>query len=156
MWRSYLTKLAISLPLLVVLILMDEITALQGLPLLLIAIGVALVAVEPLRLRLMSKNRAGLAMLPFMAAALVLMFAYCWRRDLSQAILLVITIGVVFDILLVALSAIGEVTKRGLAGMTEFAGLLVMGVALGSAVSALLLLPLLVPARVGSVGMAGP
>jgi hypothetical protein len=75
MTRSYLIKLAISLPLLVVLILMDEIEVLQGLPLLLIAIGVALIATEPLRIRLTKKGKAGIAMLPFMAS-LVLMFAY--------------------------------------------------------------------------------
>ncbi len=156
MWRSYLIKLAISLPLLVLLILMDEISYLQGLPLL-VAIGVALlVAMEPLRIRLTNKGKVGLAMLPFMAAALVLMLSYCWHRDLSQAILLVITIGVVFDILLVALSAIGEVTKRGFTGITEFAGLLVMGVALGGVVSLLLLLPLLMPGKAGSIGLAGP
>ncbi len=154
MSRSYLIKLAISLPLLVALILMDEIRDLQGLPILLIGIGVALVVMEPLRLRLMSKGKASIAMLPFMAATLVLMLAYCWRRDLSQAILLVVTVGVVFDILLVALSAIGEVTKRGLVGLAEFSGLLSMGLVLGGVVS-LLLLPLLVPGHGSGVSMAG-
>src|SRR5574340_1757147 len=105
MGRSYLVKLAISLPLLVVLILMEEIPALESLPLLLIALGLALLAGAPLRARLASKGRVGIAMLPFMAAALVLMVVYCWKRDLSQAILLLVTVGVVFDILLVALAA---------------------------------------------------
>lgn len=152
MTRSYLIKLAISLPLLVVLILMDEIEVLQGLPLLLIAIGVALIATEPLRIRLTKKGKAGIAMLPFMAASLVLMFAYCWRRDLSQAILFVITVGVVFDILLVALAAISETSKRGLIGASEFAGLVVVGLALGMAMSLIVTLP----GRVGGISMAGP
>jgi membrane protein CcdC involved in cytochrome C biogenesis len=152
MARSYLLKLAISLPLLVVLILMDEIEVLQGLPLLLIAIGVALVAMEPLRIRLTKKGKAGIAMLPFMAASLVLMFAYCWRRDLSQAILFVITVGVVFDILLVALAAISETSKRGLAGASEFAGLMVVGLAFGFVMSLILTLP----GRGSGISMAGP
>jgi hypothetical protein len=152
MGRSYLVKLAISLPLLVVLTLMDEITALQSLPLLLIALGLALLASEPLRLRLASKGRVGIAMLPFMAAALVLMLVYCWKRDLSQAILLLITVGVVFDILLVALAAIGEVTKRGAKGMAEFFGLVAVGMVLGGIVSLLLVLF----QGAGGVSLAGP
>ncbi len=84
-----------------------------------------------MRLRLMAKGKGGVAMLPFMGAALVLMLAYCWKRDLSQAILLLITIGVVFDILLIALAAIGEVTKRGFKGIMEFFGLVVVGLVLG-------------------------
>ncbi len=138
MWRSYLIKLAISLPLLVILILMDEITVLQSLPVLLMTLGLALLVSEPMRIRLASKGKAGVAMLPFMAAALVLMLVYSWRRDLSQAILLLITVGLVFDILLVALAAIGEVTKRGLAGIMEFLGLVTVGLALGGVVSLLL------------------
>ncbi len=152
MARSYFIKLAISLPLLVVLILLDGIRDLQGLPLLLIALGVALVATEPMRIRLMKKGKVGVAMLPFMAAALVLLFAYCWRRDLSQAILFVVTIGVVFDILLVALAAISETSKRGFIGASEFAGLVAVGLALGLVMSLLLVLP----SRVGTISMAGP
>lgn len=138
MRRSYLIKLAISLPLLVVLILMSEIAALHSLPMLLVALGIALLVSEPMRVRLLKKGKTGIAMLPFMGAALVLMLVYCWRRDLSQAILLLVTVGVVFDILLVALAAIGEVTKRGLTGMAEFLGLVAVGLVLGGVVSVLL------------------
>jgi len=151
MWRSYMIKLAISLPLLVVLILVDEIPSLQELPVLLIAVGIALLASEPLRVRLMSKGKAGLAMLPFMGASLVLMLVYCWRQDPAQAILLVITIALVFDVLLVALAAIGEVTKRGLVGLAEFCGLVVMGLALGGLVSLILVLP----GHFGGTSLAG-
>lgn len=154
MRRSYLIKLAISLPLLVVLILMDEIAALQQLPLLLIAIGLVLLMGEPLRVKLMGKGKAGIAMLPFMGATLVLMLAYCWRRDLSQAILLVITIGLVFDILLIALAAIGEVTKRGLMGLLEFAGLTMLGLVLGGLVAVALVLVL--PGKSVGTSLAGP
>ncbi len=151
MSRSYLIKLAISLPLLVVLILADTVTVLQELPLLLIAVGLALLASEPLRVKLMSKGRAGVAMLPFMGATLVLLLVYCWRQDPAQAILLVITIALVFDILLVALAAIGEVTKRGLIGLLEFSGLTVFGLVMGAVISLLLVLP----GHVGGVGLAG-
>jgi len=152
MWRSYLIKLAISLPLLVVLILMDEITVLRSLPLLLIGLSIALLVSEPMRLALNRKGRGGISTLPFMGAALVLMLAYCWRRDLTQALLLLVTIGVVFDILLVALAAIGEVTKRGLRGILEFLGLVAVGLLLGGALS----LPLVLLGGRGSVSLAGP
>ena len=151
MWRSYIIKLAISLPALVLLILMDEIYALRDLPLLLITILVTLLASEPVRLRLAAKGRTGVAMLPFMAAALVLMLAYCRGRDLTQAILLLVTIGVVFDILLVALAAIGEVTKRGFQGIMEFAGLVAAGLVLGGVVS----LVLWWQAKAGAASLAG-
>jgi hypothetical protein len=152
MARGYLTKLAISLPLLVVLLLLNAIRSLEGLPLLLIAIGVALLASEPLRLRLMKGGKASIAMLPFMAAALVLMLAYCWHRDLSQATLFLVTIGVVFDILLVALAAISETSRRGVAGASEFAGLVLVGLALGVVMSLIVWLP----GRAGGISMAGP
>lgn len=154
MSRSYLLKLAISLPLLVALVLLDEIVVLQQLPLLLIALGIALLVSEPLRARLMAKERAGVAMLPFMGAALLLLLAYCWRRDLSQAILLLITIGVVFDILLVALAAIGEITRRGFAGLLEFVALTALGLIIGLALSPLLVLML--PGRASGLSLAGP
>jgi hypothetical protein len=154
MSRSYLLKLAISLPLLVALILLDEIIALQQLPLLLITLGIALLVSEPLRVRLMVKGKAGVALLPFMGAALALLLAYCWRRDLSQAVLLFITIGLVFDILLVALAAIGEVTKRGLAGLLEFFALTALGLVVGAALTPVLVL--LLPGRASGLGLAGP
>jgi len=154
MWRSYLIKLLISLPLLVLLILVDDFVVLQQLPLLLITLGAALLVSEPLRVRLMAKGKVGVAMLPFMGAALVLSLIYCWRRDLSQAILLLVTIGVVFDILLVALAAIGEVTKRGLAGLLEFVALTALGLVVGAVLSPVLVL--LLPGQASGVSLAGP
>ena len=152
--RSYLVKLAISLPLLVALILVDEITALQQLPLLLITIGLALLICEPLRVKLLGKGKVGVATLPLMGATLVLLLVYCWRRELSQAILLVITIALVFDILLIALAAIGEVTKRGVPGLLEFAGLTVLGLVLGGVIASVLVL--LLPGTLAGVTLAGP
>jgi hypothetical protein len=134
---------------------MDEITALQQLPLLLITVGLALLICEPFRVRLLRKGKAGVATLPLMGATLVLLLVYCWRRDeLSQAILLVITIALVFDILLIALAAIGEITKRGLLGLLEFAGLTALGLVMGAVVSSLLVL--LLPGALAGVSLAGP
>ncbi len=154
MSRSYLLKLALSLPLLVALILMVEITALQQLPLLLITIGLALLVSEPLRVRLLRTGKAGMATLPPMGAALVLLLVYCWRRELSQAILLLITIALVFDILLIALAAIGEVTKRGLRGLLEFLALTMLGLVMGTMISPLLVLML--PGSPAGLILAGP
>lgn len=137
---SFCLKLAISVPVLAALLILDTVAALQGLPTLLAALGIALLVVERLRVWLKAHGRAALATLPFMAAALVLLLAFCRGRNLSQGVLLLVTIAVVFDILLIALAVIGETTKRRLRGLAEFAGLTGLGLALGLALSLLFLL----------------
>jgi len=151
--RSLLIKLAISLPLLAALLLLDQVPALEGLPLLALALGLGLLIMEAPRVRLRARGRANLAMLPFMAAALVLLLAFCKGRQMSQAALFVITIGMVFDILMVALAAIGEVTKRGARGLVDFLGLACAGLAAGCALSLIFLVG---PGRPGGVSLAGP
>lgn len=151
--KSFWIKLLISLPLLVALVLLDQVTALQGLPLLVVTLGVALLVAETARVRLHAKGRANLAMLPFMAAALVLLFAFCKDRQITQAILFLVTVAVVFDILMVALSLIGEATKRGAKGVLEFAGLTCAGLALGLLLSLILLAG---PGHASGVSLAGP
>jgi hypothetical protein len=153
MQRSFLVKLAVSLPLLAVLLLLDQVPALQGLPLLAVTLGLGLLVAEGLRVRLRAKGRANIAMLPFMAAAGVLLLVYCKGREISQGVLFVITIGVVFDILMVALAAISEATKRGAKGLLEFLGLTCVGLALGFALSLILLTGV---GRAGGVSLAGP
>jgi hypothetical protein len=127
-------KLAV-VAVLVLLLALDAVSALQGLPVLLVALGLALLVTDRLRAWLSSKQRAGLAMLPFMAAALVLMVAFCRGRDISQGVLFLVTIGIVFDVLLVALALIGEAGKHGGRGLLEFAGLIGIGLAVGFALS---------------------
>jgi len=151
--RSLRVKLVISLPLLVALVLLDQVSALQGLPLLAVTLGLALLMVEGMRVRLRASNRASIAMLPFMAAALVLLLSYCKGRQVAQGVLFLLTIGVVFDVLMVALALIGEVSKRRVRGVLEFAGLTCMGLALGLALSVILLAG---PGRAGGVSLAGP
>ena len=151
--KSFWTKLLISLPLLVLLVLLDQVSALQGLPLLAVTLGLALLVAETSRVRLQSKGRANIAMLPFMAAALVLLLAFCKGRHITQAVLFVITVGVVFDILMVALALIGEASKRGPKGILEFAGLTCVGLVLGLALSLILLAG---PGHMGGVSLAGP
>ena len=146
-------KLAISLPLLVALLLLDQVPALQGLRLLALTLGLALLAAEAARVRLKAKGRSNVAMLPFMAASLVLLLAFCKGRSVTQGVLLLVTLAVVFDILMVALAAIGEVAKRGAKGLAEFAALTVAGLVLGLALSLILLVG---PGRPGGVSLAGP
>jgi hypothetical protein len=153
MRRSFLLKLAISVPLLVLLVALDGIAALQGLPLLLVALGIGLLLMEGLRLRLRNSGRANLAMLPFMMAALVLLFGFCRGRDLSQGLLLGITVAIVFDVLLVALALIGEASKRGARGVLEFVGVAAVGVALGFVLWPVLLLG---AGRWTGASLAGP
>jgi hypothetical protein len=153
MRRSFLLKLVISVPLLVLLVALDGIAALQGLPLLLVALGIGLLLAEGLRLRLRNSGRANLAMLPFMMAALVLLFGFCRGRDLSQGLLLGITVAIVFDVLLVALALIGEASKRGARGVLEFVGVAAVGVALGFVLWPVLLLG---AGRWTGASLAGP
>lgn len=153
MGRSFLIKLAISLPLLVALLLLDQVPALQGLPLLALTLGLALLIGETARMRLRALGRTNVAMLPFMAAALVLLLAFCEGRHITQAVLFVITIGVVFDILMVALALISEAAKRGAKGVLEFAGLACIGLLLGVALSLILLMG---PGHPVGVSLAGP
>lgn len=138
---------------LVVLLALDALVSLQGLPILVILLGLALLLTEKVRAWLREHERAGLAMLPFMAAALVLLLAFCRGRDLSQGLLLIITLCVVFDILLVALALIGEASKRGAKGVGEFFGLVGVGLVLGLALSVVFLLEI---GRLGGTSLAGP
>ena len=148
-----LIKVALVVVLLVVLLALDSIAALEGVPVLLIGLGLALVLTEGLRGWLQARQRAGLAMLPFMAAALVLLLAFCRGRDLSQGVLLVVTVAIVFDILLVALAAIAEVGKRKVRGLAEFLGLVSIGLVLGIVLSLVFLIE---ASRMGTISLAGP
>jgi len=146
-------KLLISLPLLILLLGLDQVSALQGLPLLLLTLALALLIAETLRVRLRAGGRANIAMLPFMAATLVLLLAFCKGRHVTQGVLLLITTATVFDILMLALALIGEATKRGVKGLLEFAGLTCVGLTLGFALSVILLTA---PGHTGGVSLAGP
>jgi hypothetical protein len=153
MLRKPHQKHAVVAGVLVLLLALDTISALEDLPLLIIALGLALLATDRLRVWLRSKQRASLAMLPFMAAALVLMLAFCRGRDFSQGILLLVTIGVVFDILLAALALIGEASKRGAKGLLEFLGLVGAGLVVGVALSFLFVVKL---GPLGGLSRAAP
>ncbi len=149
-WRT----LAFVVPLVVLLLALDTLRALQGLPLLLIGMALALVLTARVRARLHASERGGMAMLPFMAAALVLLLAFCRDRNLSQALLLLVTLAVVFDVLLLALAAIGEVGKRGAKGAAEFLGYTGAGIALGLVLSLVFLLDGI--SGLGGTGLAKP
>jgi len=151
-WKAS-TKLLISVPLLALLIALDGIAALEGVPLLVVTLGVALLAGDFARARLRAKGRSNLAMLPFMAAALVLLLTFCKGRNLSQAVLLVITLAVVFDILLIALAVIAEAGKRRAKGVAEFLGLLAAGLAAGFVLA---LVFVFVHGGPGATSLAGP
>jgi len=154
MQHKSLVKVGVVVCVLAVLLALDALRVLQGLPLLLIGLGLALLLTARVRARLRAAERPGIAMLPFMAAALVLLLAFCRGRNLSQALLLLITLGVVFDVLLVALAAIGEVSKRGAKGLMEFAALVGAGVALGLVLSLVFLLEEV--SGLGGMGLAKP
>ena len=154
MRRRGWAKLAIAVPLLVLLVALDGIAALEGVPLLLMALGLVLLIADYLRTWLRGRERPQLAMVPFMAAALILLLVFCRGRNPSQGVLLLITLAVVFDILLLALAVIAEAGRRGLRGLLEFAGVTALGLALGLAVSVIVLLH--PTAQLGSIGLAGP
>ncbi len=130
---------------LIILAVLDVLVSLQGLPILLILLGLALILTERLRIWLRTHQRVGLSMLPFMAAALALLFGFAKGRDLSQGLLLLVTLAIVFDILLIALALIGEASKRGAKGIAEFAGLAAMGLVLGIALCTAFLLGIGLP-----------
>ena len=146
-------KIGIAGGALVALLALDTVARLEGVPLLLILLGLALLVMDRLRAWLTAHERAGLALLPFMAAALVLLLAFTRGRDLSQAVLLLVTLAVVFDVLLIALALIGEATKRGVKGALEFVGLLGMGLVLGLVLSLVFILEV---GRLGGTSLAGP
>lgn len=154
MRRRDWAKVAIAVPLLVLLVALDGIAALEGVPLLLMALGLVLLIADYLRTWLRGRERPQLAMVPFMAAALILLLVFCRGRNPSQGVLLLITLAVVFDILLLALAVIAEAGRRGLRGLLEFAGVTALGLALGLAVSVIVLLH--PTAQLGSIGLAGP
>jgi len=136
-----------------VLLALDSVVSLEGLPLLLILLGLAGLATERARSWLKAHERTSLATLPFMTAALALLFAFTKGRDVSQGVLLVVTLAVVFDILLVALALIAEGGKRGVRGVAEFFGIAALGLVLGLTLSLLLALD---SGRFGATSLAGP
>ena len=138
---------------LVVLLALDTLAALEGLPLLVILLGLALLVMDRLRRWLLGHERAGLALLPFMAAALVLLLGFTRGRDLSPGVLLVVTLAVVFDVLLIALALIGEASKRGVKGALEFVGLTGLGLVLGLVLSLVFIVEV---GRLGGTSLAGP
>lgn len=146
-------KVAITVPLLVALVVLDGILARQGVLVLAIGLGAALLVGERLRAWLRERERANLAMVPFMAAALVLLVLFCRGRNLHQGLLLVVSVGVVYTLLMVALAAIAEVGKRGVRGALEFVGAAGLGLALGLALSLVFLLE---PGQLGGASLAGP
>ncbi|UCC69308.1 MAG: hypothetical protein JSV79_05180 [Armatimonadota bacterium] len=149
-----LVKLAIIVPVLIVVVALDTLRALQGVPLLVVALALALLLTERARTWLRGSGRRNVAMLPFMAAALVVLVAFCRGRNPSQLVLFLITLGVVFDVLMVALAAIGEASKRGLKGMFEFVALSTAGLALGLVLSLVFLLEEV--SGLGGMGLAKP
>lgn len=138
---------------LIVLVALDGIASLEGLPMLVVLLGIVLVVTERLRIWLKAHQRVGVSMLPFMSAALVLLFGFARGRDLSQGVLLLITLALVFDILLIALSLIGEASKRGAKGVGEFVGLTALGLALGGVLCIAFALGI---GRPGGMGLAQP
>ena len=146
-------KFGIVVGALAALLALDTLVALEGLPLLVILLGLALLMMDRLRRWLLAHERAGFSLLPFMAAALVLLLAFTRGRDLSQAVLLLVTLAVVFDVLLIALALIGEATKRGVKGVLEFVGLAGMGLVLGLVLSLVFMAEV---GRLGGTSLAGP
>jgi hypothetical protein len=153
MWHRSWRKLGVVVGALVILLALDALVSLQGLPILIILMGLALLLTERTRMWLREHERAGLAMLPFMAAALVLLLAFSRGRDLSQGLLLVVTLSLVFDILLVALALIGEASKRGVKGVAEFFGLVGLGLVLGFVLSVVFFVEI---GRLSGTSLAGP
>jgi len=153
MWRRTYGKIAIFIVVVVLLLALDTVRALEGLPLLVVALALALFATERLSVWLKAHERVGLALLPFMMAALVLLLAFCHGRNLSQGALLLITIAVVFDILLAALAFIGEASKRGARGILEFIGLAGIGIAVGLVLSLVFVVEV---GRLGGMSLAEP
>lgn len=151
--RNAKWKLLISLPLLALLVALDGVPALEGIPLLLLMLGVALLLSDFARVRLKASGRANLAMVPFMACALVLLVAFCKGRNLSQGALLAVTLAVVFDILLMALAVIAEAGKRRARGVAEFVGLTAAGALAGLVLSIAFLL---VRGGSGTASLANP
>lgn len=139
--------------LLAAVLVLDAFVSLEGLPILIILLGFALLVTNWLRLWLKAHDRAGLALLPFLAAALVLLLGFTRGRDLSQGLLLLITLAVVFDTLLIALALIGEASKRGARGAAEFLGLAGAGLVLGLVLSLAFLVDV---GRLGGTSLAGP
>lgn len=146
-------KFGIVVGALVALLALDTLASLEGVPMLVILLGLALLVMDRLRAWLTAHERAGLALLPFMTAALVLLLAFTRGRDLSQMVLLLVTLAVVFDVLLIALALIGEATKRGAKGALEFAGLAGMGLVLGLVLSLVFIVEV---GRLGGTSLAGP
>ena len=153
MLRKTWAKTLLIVGLFVILLALDSVVSLEGLPFLLILLGLAALATERVRSWLKAHERASLATLPFMTAALVLLFAFTKGRDISQGVLLVVTLAVVFDILLVALALIAEGGKRGILGVAEFFGLVALGLVLGLALSLFFAVD---AGRFGATSLAGP
>jgi FtsH-binding integral membrane protein len=153
MSRKSWGKVGVVVGVLVALLALDVFVSLEGLPVLAALLGFAFLVTNRPRVWLKEHDRAGAALLPFLAAAFVLLLGFTRGRDLSQGVLLLITLALVFDILLAALALIGEASKRGLKGAGEFLGLAGLGLALGLILSLVFLVEM---GRLGGTSLAGP
>jgi len=135
MLRDVLLSAAVGVPLVLAFLALDTIQPLHSLPLLLIVLAIAMWAAEELTNLLRNRGFKIPPSLGMMAAAIPVLVMFCYRRDPPQWLLLLITLGLVFDILLIALALIADLAKRKLSTLVNFllgcgAGL-VIGILLG-------------------------
>lgn len=123
---------AVGIPLVILLVAADWFPATQGIPLLVLSVGIAGAASEEFgrllrRTRLKPPYWTG-----FLIGMLPPIMAYCYHRAVPQFLLLIITLAVLIDVLMVALSLISEVAKRPGWALLDFlvtgAGSLTIGV----------------------------
>jgi FtsH-binding integral membrane protein len=140
-------------PLVVALLLLDAVPALEGTPLLALTVVIAFFAGEGFSRWLGRKELEALGQVSALVATLMLLLAFCYRRELSQPLLLLITAGVMVSLLFVVLGLIAEVSKRGLKGLGDFLLMTGLGLVLGAVLVGVLFLR---PGPLGGEGAGWP
>ena len=143
MLREALLSAAVGAPIVLVFLALDAIQPLHSLPLLLMVLAIAMWGAEELTNLL---DKRGLNITPSlgtMAAMIPVLLMFCYRRDPPQWLLLLVTLGLVFDILLIALALIADLGKRKLLALPGFLLGCAAGLVIGALLGYLLLLRLL-------------
>jgi phosphatidate cytidylyltransferase len=140
MLRERALSAAVGIPAVFVLLFLDGLPALQNIPLLLLAAGIAAIGAEEVAVLLRGRGYAPAKWMGASLGPLPPLILYFKRPEYSDFVLLVLTLAIVFLVLTAFLTLIAEVAKRSWRALVDFALVAVGAGYVGGGLGVLLLL----------------
>jgi phosphatidate cytidylyltransferase len=140
MLRTRVLSAAVGIPAVLVLLFLDGLPRLQNIPLLLLAGGIAALGAEEAAVLLRGRGCAPPKWLGASLGPLVPLVVYFKRPAYSDAVLLVLTLLIVFLVLMAFLALIADVVKRSWRALRDFGLVVVAAGYIGGMLAILLLL----------------